>query len=214
MTYTLATLKQAIQDYTENDETTFVNNLNNFIENAEEKILKLVDLDYFRKNVTATMTSGNKFLAQPTDYLSSFSLSFTNTTTSEQTFLDQKDVNYIQDYWPNASSTGVPRYYAPFDITSFIIAPTPNQNYACELHYYYRPASITSGTNTWLGDNAPDLLLYGALVEAYIFMKEDVNSINIYKQQFQEALLRLKNYGEALENTDAYRTGLVRIAKT
>ena len=105
MTYTLTTLKQAIQDYTENDETTFVNNLNNFIENAEEKILKLVDLDYFRKNVTATMTSGNKFLLQPTDYLSSFSLSFTNTATSEQVFLDQKDVNYIQDYWPNASST-------------------------------------------------------------------------------------------------------------
>ena len=214
MTYTLTTLKQAIQDYTENDETTFVNNLNNFIENAEEKILKLIDLDYFRKNATATMTSGNKFLLQPTDYLASFSLSFTNTATSEQVFLDQKDVNYIQDYWPNPSSTGVPRYYAPFDVTNFIIAPTPNQNYTCELHYFYRPASITGGTNTWLGDNAPDLLLYGSLVEAYIFMKEDVNSLNIYKQQFQEALLRLKNYGEAVENTDAYRTGLVRIAKT
>ena len=217
MTYTLTTLKQAIQDYTENDETTFVNNLNNFIENAEEKILKLVDLDYFRKNATATMTSGNKFLLQPTDYLSSFSLSFTNTTTSEQVFLDQKDVNYIQDYWPNASSTGVPRYYARFDADNFILAPTPDATYTAELHYYYRPASLTAGGGsgtTWLSTNAPNTMLYGTLVEAYTFMKGEKDLMDLYNGRFIESLTRIKDLAEARENADAYRRGLPEKART
>ena len=75
MSYTFTTLKQAIQDYTQNSETTFVNNLNSFITNAEERLLKLIELDYFRENASASMTSGNQYLSMPADYLASFSLS-------------------------------------------------------------------------------------------------------------------------------------------
>ena len=82
------------------------------------------------------------------------------------------------------------------------------------MHYYYRPASITSTGTSWLGDNAPDVLLYGSLVEAHIFMKGDPTLLQMYKQQFEEAALRLKNYGEGVENTEAYREGLVGIQKT
>ena len=214
MSFTLTTLKQSIQDWTENDETTFVNELDFFIKNAEERILKSVDLDYFRKNVTGTMTSGNKFLEKPSDYLATFSLSYVKD--SANVFLLQKDVNYIQEFTPNPSTTGSPRFYSSFDVDTFIIAPTPDSSYAVELHYYYRPASLTtdnSGT-TWISTNAPDALLYACLVEAYTFMKGETDLIQLYSARYGEAITRLKNYGEGQENTDAFRTGLVKVPKS
>jgi hypothetical protein len=213
MTYTLTTLKQAIQDYVENDETTFVNNLDNFIQNTEERLLKLVDLDYFRKNVSANMTASNKFLSLPSDYLATFSLSFVKN--GENIFLLQKDVNFLQEYTPDPTVTGEPKYYGIFDVDNFILAPTPDQSYSAELHYYYRPASITStvtGTS-WFGDNAPDALLYGCLTEAYTFMKGEPTVIQMYEKRFVEAVTRLKIYAEGVENTDAYRIGLTRVPK-
>ena len=214
MSYTLTTLKQAIQDYVENDETTFVNNLDNFIKNAEEQLLKIVDLDYFRKNVSASMTSGNKYLSIPDDYLASFSLSVVSS--GDSVFLLQKDVNFLQEHSPDPTVTGTPKYYATFDVDNFIIAPTPDANYTVELHYYYRPQSITATASgeSWLGTNAPDALLYGCLVEAYTFMKGEANVIQMYQARLSEAVARLKNYAEAVENTDAYRMGLVRTRKT
>jgi hypothetical protein len=215
MSYTYTTLKQAIQDYTQNSETTFVNNLDSFIKNAEERLLKLVELDYFRKNVTAAATSGNQYLSTPSDYLASFSLSYTNNS-SEKVFLLQKDVNFLQEFNPNPAITGSPRYYSTFDVNNFILAPTPDDDYDVELHYYYRPASITTADDgtSWFGTNAPDALLYGSLIEAYTFMKGEADVMALYQNRFVEAAQRLKNYGEAIENTDAYRTGLVRAPKT
>ena len=214
MTYTHTTLKTAIQDYTENSETTFVNNLDNFIKNTEERILKLVDLDLFRKNANASMTSGNKYLSCPSDFLSSFSLSYIDASNNHN-FLLQKDVNFLQEFAPDDTATGAPKYYAQFDVENFILAPTPNSDYAVELHYYYRPASITGSAGTsWLGENAPDCLLYGCLVEAYTFMKGEADMMGAYEKRFVEAIQRLKNYGEGRENNDAYRQGLVRIPTT
>lgn len=214
MSYTNTTLTQAIKDYTENTETTFVSNIPNFIKNAEERILKLVELEYFRKNVTGTISSGNKFLAVPDDYLGSISLSVINSNNHE--FLLFKDVNFVQEFNPNPATTGVPRYYAYFDVDNFIISPTPNANYSAELHYYYRPQSITATSDgtSWLGTNAPDTLLFGSLYEAYIFMKGEQEFLNLYNGRFVEAMSRLKNYGEATENTDAFRTGVKVNPKT
>ena len=214
MSFTHTTLKQAIQDWTENSETTFVNNLDVFIKNAEERILKLIDLDFFRKNATAPMTSGNPYLNTPSDYLASFSLSYTKAN-GDKEFLLLKDVNFLQEFHPDSTDTGAPKYYAMFDVDNFLIAPTPDSNYNTELHYYYRPASITgSGGTSWLGDNAPNTLLYGSLVEAYTFMKGEADMLQLYESRFAEAIARMKNYGEGRENTDAYREGLVRIVKT
>tara|TARA_R100000353_G_scaffold172784_1_gene138388 strand:- start:1927 stop:2571 length:645 start_codon:yes stop_codon:yes gene_type:complete len=214
MSYTNTTLTTAIKEYTENTETTFVNNIPNFIKNAEERILKLVELEYFRKNVTGTISSGNKFLAVPDDYLGSISLSVINSNSHE--FLLFKDVNFVQEFNPNPATTGVPRYYAYFDVDNFIISPTPNANYSAELHYYYRPQSITATSDgtSWLGTNAPDTLLFGSLYEAYIFMKGEQEFLNLYNGRFVEAMSRLKNYGEATENTDAFRTGVKVNPKT
>tara|TARA_R110000824_G_scaffold135128_1_gene298165 strand:- start:795 stop:1646 length:852 start_codon:yes stop_codon:yes gene_type:complete len=283
MSYTYTTLKTAIQDWTENTETTFKNNLSVFIDNAEEKILKEVDLDYFRKNVTGTTTSGNQFLAVPTDYLASFSLSMTNSSTKE--FLLLKDVNFLQEFNPTGA-TGVPKYYALYDFQNFILAPVPNAAFSSELHYFYRPESLTvstftltvssvsgtfvasetitggtsgvsttvnsvpSGTTmiivipsndltvgetvtggtsgatgtvvststdtttTWLSENAPNTLLYGSLIEAYTFMKGETDMLQLYIARYTESIGRLKNYASGVENTDAYREGLVRANKT
>ena len=212
MSFTLTTLKQSIQDWTENDETTFVGELDFFITNAEERILKSVDLDYFRKNVTGTMTSGNKFLQKPSDYLATFSLSFVNAST-ENVFLLQKDVNFIQEYTTNPATTGLPIYYAQFDVNNFIVAPTPNADFAVELHYYYRPASLTTDNSgsTWISTNAPDALLYACLVEAYTFMKGEPDLIQLYQARYAEALTRLKTYAEGRNYSDSYRDGLVRV---
>ena len=209
MSYTYASLKTAIQDFAENTETSFVTHLPDFIQAAEDRIFKLVDLEVFRKNATSALTSSDPYLSVPSDYLSAFSLSITNDSAKE--FLLQKDVNYLQEYNPNPATTGTPRYYAFFDVDNFILAPTPDSSYPVELHYYYRPASLTAGADsgtTWLSDNAPNALLYGSLVEAYIYMKGEQDVLGMYEKQFQEALSRIKDLAEARENSDAYRRGL------
>ena len=212
MSFTLTPLTQSVQDWTENDESTFVAEIPFFIRNAEERIFKVVDLEYFRKNVTGVMTSGNKFLQKPSDWLANFSLSFVNSS-SENVFLLQKDVNYLQEFHPNPSSTGTPRFYASFDVNNFIIAPTPNSNFNVEVHYYYRPASLTTDDSgsTWISTNAPDALLYATLIEAYTFMKGENDLLQLYTARFTEAISRLKIYADAKENTVAYREGLVKV---
>ena len=215
MSFTFAQLKTAIQDYTDNSETTFVNHLNDFIKASEERIFKSVDLDFFRKNVTSTLTSSDKFLTVPSDYLASFSLQIT--TSGSEGFLLQKDVNFLQEAFDASSSTGLPRYYATFDINNFILAPTPNSAYTVELHYYYRPDSLTAGADsgtTWLSTNAPFALLYGSLVEAYTYMKGEPDIMQQYEKRFNDQLVRLKDYAEARENTDAYSEGLPRAQRT
>jgi hypothetical protein len=211
MSFTYDQLKQAIQDYTENDETSFVNNLPVFIRQAEERILKNVQLSLFRKNVSGNMTSSNKYLAAPSDFLAPFSLSFVNSD-GDHVFLDFKDVDFVQTFNPDATTTGNPRYYATFDVDNFVLGPTPDSNYAVELHYFYRPASLTAGSGsgtTWLSENAELCMLYGSLIEAYIYMKGEQDIMAQYEKRFMEAIQGLKMFGEAKEVTDEYRTGMV-----
>ena len=151
----------------------------------------------------------------PTDYLASFSLRVT--TTGSEKFLLQKDVNYLQTYTPASTTTGLPRYYARFDADNFIVAPTPDSSYNVELHYYYKPASLTAGADsgtTWLSTNAPFALLYASIFEAYNYMKGEADMLKLYSDRYVEQLQRLKDLGEARENTDAYRRGLPAIRRT
>ena len=216
MSFTYDQLKTAIQDYTENDETSFVNNIPLFIRIAEERILKNVQLSLFRKNATASTTASNKFLACPGDFLAPFSLSLAGTD-GDKFFIDFKDPSFIQTYTPDSATTGSPRYYAVFDVDNFILAPTPNTTFTAELHYFYRPTSLTAGSGsgtTWLSENAEMAMLYGALIEAYIYMKGEQDVMGMYAGRFQEAITGVKMLGEAKETTDEYRTGKVIRAKT
>lgn len=209
MAFTLTELEDAIKDFTENTETSFVNNLDLFIIGAEDRIFTMVDLELFRKNATSTLTSGDPYLSVPGDYMSPFSLQIT--TSGSKGFLLQKDVNFVQQYAIDYGTNSVPQYYAIFDVDNFVLSPTPDQAYTVELHYYYRPDSITAGPvagTSWLSENAPNALLYGSLVEAYTYMKGEADMMQLYERRFLQEIQRLKDLAEARENSDAYRRGL------
>ena len=206
MAFTYATLKTAIQDYMENDETTFTNNLDNFIKNTEEDILKNVELNYYRKNVTGTATSGSQYLGTPSDFLAPFSLAVINS--SVYYYLLLKHPSFMRDYTPNASTTGQPKYYGEFDNDTFILAPTPDDNYTFELHYFYRPTSLTAGASdgtTYLSNNMPNVMLAGSLLQAAIFMKLDAAEIGTYKQNYAKELAQLKSWAEGKTTKEEMR---------
>jgi hypothetical protein len=211
MSFTYGQLKQAIQDYVEYDEASFVNNIPLFIRMAEERILKQVQLSLFRKNATATAFSSQEYLKCPSDFLAPFSLSLTGAD-GDKFFIEFKDPSFVQEYNPDPTTTGTPRYFAQFDVTNFLLAPTPAVEYTAELHYFYRPQSITelsdSGT-TWLSINAEMALLYGSLIEANIFIKGEQDVMQMYTSRLQESIAGLKQLGEAKEVTDEYRRGKV-----
>ena len=214
MAFTFATLKTAIQDYTDNSETTFDNNLTRFILNAEERILKECQLDVFRKNSQGSTTASTKFLSKPSDFLAPFSLSVVNDSSNE--FLLYKHVTFLQDFTPNPATTGVPEYYGDWNDETFLLAPTPNDAFTMELHYFFRPDSITAtedGT-TWLGDNAELALLYGSLVEAYTFMKGEPDLLTFYNNRYFESLQGLKRLGEGQQTSEEYRQDRVRVKVT
>tara|TARA_R100000664_G_scaffold12137_1_gene19551 strand:- start:1194 stop:1859 length:666 start_codon:yes stop_codon:yes gene_type:complete len=211
--FTYGTLKTAIQDYLDNSETTFTNNLDNFIQTAEERILKAVQLPVFRKNVTGSVTASDTYLAAPDDFLAPYSLAVIDGS-NNYSYLLLKHVSWIRDYTPAVATTGEPLYYAIFDNDSFIVAPTPNSNYSVELHYYYRPNSLTtvsSSSQTWLSENAPNAMLYGSLVEGAVFMKSDPQTIALYDSKFQEALGMLKLLGEFKDVRDEARNDQIKI---
>ena len=210
MSFTLATLKSTVQNYCETAETTFVADLPTFIKEAEERILKNVELPVFRKNVTGTATKDNPYVSTPSDFLASYSFAVISSNVYSYPLL--KHVSFIRDYTPNASTTGLPKYYALFDDTTFLVAPTPDAAYTIELHYKFRPASLTAGAEsgtTWLSENAPDALLYGTLVEAATFLKAP-EEVAQYEQRFISATSALKKLGEGYGARDEYRYDISR----
>jgi len=214
MAFTFATLKTAIQDYTDNTESTFVSQLTRFILNAEERILKECQLDVFRKNSQGSTTASTKFLSKPSDFLAPFSLSVVNDSSNE--FLLYKHVTFLQDFTPNPSTTGVPQYYGDWNDETFLLAPTPNDAFAMELHYFFRPTSITASSDgtSWLGDNAELAVLYGSLVEAYTFMKGEPDLLTFYNNRYFESLQGLKRLGEGQQTSEEYRQDRVRVKVT
>ena len=219
---TLAELKTLIQNYVQNSETTFVNTLDDFIKNAEDRIFNLVQSDFFRKNQLGTMEAGNRFLTCPSDFILSFALAVIDGS-SDYHYLDKKHPTFMQEYVPDITDTslrGLPLYYADFDKeyntsvsagTTIVVAPLPDSAYTVELHYLYRPTSlVTTTTGTWLSQNARDALLYGSLVEAYTFMKGEPDLLATYETRFQENIARLKNRAEARGRRDEYRYDSLR----
>lgn len=233
MTYT--ELVAAIQSYTENqfpatylaDGSTVssTSQINRLIEQAEQRIYNSVQFPSLRKNVTGTMTLGNKYLACPDDFLAPYSIAVIDATGSYE-YLLNKDVNFIRQAYPQPTDTAIPKYYALFGPTvsgstvtnelTFILGPTPDAFYSTELHYYYYPESITTVASgrTWLGDNFDTVLLYGSLVEAYTYMKGEADIIALYDTKYKEALALAKRLGDGMERQDAYRSGQVRIPVT
>ena len=211
-----------IQNFTDNNESTFNTTIPDFVKNAEDRIFNLVQSDFFRKNQTGNLTTGNRFLTCPTDFVLSFSLAVINSSSDYQ-FLQKKHPSFMQEYTPDITDTslrGLPLYYADFDKeyntsvsagTTIVVAPLPDADYSVELHYLYRPNSlVTNTTGTWLSQNARDALLYGSLIEAYTFMKGEPDLLNTYENRFQQDIARLKNRAEARGRRDEYRYDSLR----
>ena len=206
-----ADLVQAITDYTENLETSFVSQIPHFVEQAEERIYRSVMIPELRKNVTASMSAGNQYLARPSDFLAVFSIAVIDGD-GDYTYLLDKDVNFIREAFPRSSTQGLPQFYGQFDgddtvgSGNFILGPTPDASYSVELHYYFDPPSIVTTGTSWLGDNAEAVLLYGALLEAYTYMKGEADILGLYNQRYEEALAQLGGIG-IRSMRDNYRDG-------
>jgi hypothetical protein len=228
-------LVAAIETYTENTfpDTTLsdgtvvssTTQINRFIQQAEQRIYNSVQFPSLRKSVVGNLTTSNKYLSCPSDFLSTYSIAVIEnygTASEAYHYLLNKDVNFIREAYPStgAAYNGLPKYYALFGPTvssstisnelSFILGPTPDSAYTAELHYYYYPESITTATTTWLGDNFDSVLLYGSLVEAYTFMKGEQDLISLYNNKYMEALGLAIRLGDGLERSDAYRSGQYR----
>jgi len=223
---TLAELKTLIQNYVENDETTFVSTLDDIIKNAEERIFELVQFDFFKKNVSGNVTLGNRFLTAPSDYILSTYLAVVDGS-GDYTYLEKKHSSFMQEYTvdpTDSSLRGKPLYYADYDKelstassngSTLVLAPVPDSNYTVELQYIYKPASLVSSTTgTWLSQNARNGLLFACLSEAYLFMKGDAQLQEQYERRFQEEISRLKNRAEGRGRRDEYRYDSLRSQTT
>jgi hypothetical protein len=235
MNYT--TLFETIKGYVENDfpntqfgdptavNTTFTSKeqIDTFIQQAEQRIYNSVQFPAIRNNVTGPVTPNNKYLSSPSDFLAVYSMAVIDGDGNYE-FLLNKDVNFIRSAYPNPTSTGIPRYYAIFGPTttnttpavitneySFILGPTPDAAYNIELHYYYYPESIVTASTTWLADNFDSVLLYGSLLEAYTYMKGEPDVLANYEKRYNEAILLAKRLGDGMERQDAYRSGQFRM---
>jgi hypothetical protein len=219
-----ATLFETIKGYVENDfpntswtdsagtgtvTLTSTEQINTFIQQAEQRIYNMVQLLDLRKNVTGNVTTGNKYLSVPSDWLANFSLAVVDAS-GDYKYLLNKDVNFIRESFPNPSDTGIPTHYSYFDENSYILGPTPDSNYVVELHYFYYPPSIVTAGTSWIGDNFDSVLLYGSLLEAYTFMKGEQDVIAGYQKRYDEAMVMLKQLGEGKNRQDMYRTQQTR----
>jgi hypothetical protein len=207
-------LANAIQAFTEVDETSFVANIPTFVQDTERLVNNTVQLPAFRKNVTGSATANFPYLTLPSDFLATFSVAVMDIdaplTPNNYRYLLNKDVNYIREAFPYPGVTGTPQYYALFDNNTYILGPTPEVNYNIELHYFAYPESIVTAGTTWLSQNFPNVLLYGALTEAYLFLKGEADVLQAYQAKFQEAMVPLKQLGDGKDRQDEYRTVQVR----
>ena len=235
MNYT--TLFETIKGYVENDfpntqftdsagsDTTLTSKeqIDTFIQQAEQRIYNSVQFPSIRKNVTGLTTTSNKYLSSPSDFLAVYSMAVIRADGS-YLYLLNKDVNFIREAYPTPTDTGLPEYYALFGPTTtntspptvtneltFILGPTPDAAYSVELHYYYYPESIVTASTTWLGDNFDSVLLYGCLLEAYTFMKGEPDVIAGYQKRYDEAMILAKRLGDGMERGDAYRDGQIKL---
>jgi len=219
-----AQLFETIKGYVENDfpntswtgsdgssavTLTSTEQIDTFIQQAEQRIFNTVQLLDLRKNVTGNVTAGNKYLSVPSDWLANFSMAVVDNDGNYE-YLLNKDVNFIRQAYPNPNDTGLPYCYAYFDENSYILGPTPDDDYTVELHYFYYPPSIVDAGTSWLGDNFDSVLLYGSLLEAYTFMKGEADVMTEYQKRYDEAMAMLKQLGDGKNRQDMYRSGQVR----
>jgi hypothetical protein len=212
-------LTAAIQDYLQQTETTFVANIDRFIQQAEERINRDVTIPDLRKITTTSLTTSSRDLTKPSDYLSTISIVVTRPVAGAgggdpdvdtDKALLMKDYDFLREAYPTTVE-GLPVYYAHLDEATWQVAPIPDSDYAVTISYYYDPPSIVTASTSWLGDNAESVLLYGCLIEAYTFLKGSPDLIQVYEQRYGSALQNLIDLGMLRSKRDDYRGGELRM---
>ena len=214
---TFAELQTQIRDYTETTSDVLTDIIvNDFIEHAEDRIFRDVDLDIFRSYQVAALTVGNPFVAVPginigqNAFVRSVQI-YTAGGNPVREYLIQKDTTFMNEYWPNRDSTGKPLYYAAWDQDRLYLAPTPNSAYNIELALNKQPTGLSStNTTTWVSTNAPKVILYACLSEAFKFLKGPDNMLQYYEQGYQQALQGLQLEQQGRRRRDEYYDGVLR----
>jgi hypothetical protein len=191
-TMTYATLTQDLKDWMENDGTEFSNETDNFISLAEQRISRDIEPYAFHESATTTFNVGDRFVSKPNDAKIIFHFLYLDSD-SKRIFLEERTDEFIYDYWPTSSTTGTPVYWANYNDTSILVAPTPSAALTIEMTYARRLTELSSSNTTnWLTKNAQDLILYGALMEACTFSKNR-EDLAIYTQRYQAAVEAINN---------------------
>lgn len=199
-----ATLLQDLQSWTENFSAEYIAELPQIVRRAEDMIYQSVQIPALRKNTTLTATLQTRLLTAPADFLSLSSLAVVDANGLTWPLL-QKDVSFILEAFPDPTAYGLPRFYALYDKETLLLGPTPGSAFGVDVHYFYKPESIVSAANSWLGDNTETVLFYGCLVEAYTYLKGDTELQARYRARYDEALSRLKDLGEGKLKRDDFR---------
>ena len=221
---TYAELTQQILDYTETDTNVLTSTItDDFIEHAELRLYRELDIDPYRKNATAALAADQPFATLPGSIPTNFSAirfitiyspsgSLGGLTDNVRIVLQKKDMSFLSEYWPNRATTGIPKYYANYDEDSIMIAPTPNAAYTIDLEYNALPTGLSSSnTTTWISNNAPRALLYACLVEAFKFLKGPDNLTQMYEQSYNAAVKSLATEQMGQKRRDEHRDGVVRL---
>ena len=200
-----------IRNYTEVDANVFSNSvINTFITMAENRILRDIDLDVFKLEDTGNLTKGNRFLGAPSGILTHRYLMLV--VSGERIFLDFRDQSFMREYWPDYTEEGVPKYYSVWDQNTFSVAPTPNQNYQVQMGYIYRPAQLSPITpTTWISTNAPEVLLYACLIQAYSYTKGPPEMLQYFENSYKQAVDGLGVEQVGRRRRDEYRDGMIRV---
>jgi hypothetical protein len=218
---TYAELTTQILNYTETSTDVLTSTItDDFIEHTENRILREADLDAFKSHQYTTVTADNPFVSLPGGSSPDpTSLSTIRTVhiypasgTATRTFLEQRDISFMNEYWPVRTSTSTPKYWAWWDENSIYLAPTPDSAYNIEVGITRLPTRLSSSNATsWLGNNAPVALLYGSLAEAFKFLKGPAEMLQLYEQSYQRAIQELMIEQQGRHRRDEYMHGELKV---
>jgi len=216
---TYAELTTQILNYTETSTDVLTSTItDDFIEHTENRLLRDLDLDAFKSHQNSTLTADSPFLSlpggttpEPTSLATIRTVMVYASTSSARDFLEQRDVSFMNEYWPIRTSTGTPKYWAWWDENTIYLAPTPSSALYVELGITRLPTRLSSSnTTSWLGNNAPVALLYGCLAEAFKFLKGPAEMLQLYEQSYQRAIQELMIEQQGRHRRDEYMHGALR----
>ena len=216
---TYSELTTQIIDYTETSTDVLTSTrTDDFIEHTENRLLRDLDLDAFKSHQNSTLTADSPFLSlpggttpEPTSLATIRTVMIYASTSSARDFLEQRDVSFMNEYWPTRTSTGTPKYWAWWDENTIYLAPTPSSALYVELGITRLPTRLSSSnTTSWLGNNAPIALLYGCLAEAFKFLKGPAEMLQLYEQSYQRAIQELMIEQQGRHRRDEYMHGALR----